>query len=49
MPPIEQMEHFQYPIKIPISRLKQSVLNPRSALVQQATTITLPINIHVAT
>jgi hypothetical protein len=49
VPPIELLEYIQYLIKVPTSRLKQSILIPRSAHVQQAVALTLHVNIHVAT
>ncbi len=49
MPPFEQLEWTQYLAKIPTFRLEQSILDPRSVHIQQATPTTLLVNIHVAT
>jgi hypothetical protein len=49
VPPIELLKCTQDLIRVPTSRLKQSILIPRSAHVQQAVALPLHVNIHVAT
>jgi len=45
VPPIEQLEETQYPIKIPISRLEQPTLISRGVPIQQTMAITLLVNV----
>jgi hypothetical protein len=49
MPPIGQLVHNQYLLRLPTFKLEELVPIMRGVHVQQTTTIVLPINVHVTT